>query len=68
MGNIKIKSHFTDWHTVTREQAKEYAIFLLDNITTMPRGELEKYIEQNKIKGITIKELLEEIRNGKIFN
>lgn len=60
MQEIKIKSHFTDWHTVTREQAKKYAIFLLSNITTMAGEELEKYIEKNKIKGITVKKLLED--------
>lgn len=60
MQEIKIKSHFTDWHTVTKEQAKRYAIFLLKNITTMTGKELEKYIEKNKIKGMTLKELLED--------
>ena len=60
MGKIEIKSLFTDWHEVSREQAKDYVRFLLSNITTKGNEELEQYIEKNKLRGITIKELFEE--------
>lgn len=58
MQKIQIKSHFTDWHTVTRRQAQKYARFLLENITTMEGDKITRYIEKNKIKGIKLKELL----------
>lgn len=58
MQKIQIKSHFTDWHTVTKKQAKKYARFLLENITTMEGEKLTRYIEKNKIRGIKLKELL----------
>ena len=58
MSKIEIKSHFMDWHTVTKEQAKKYAKFLLENITTMKGEKLERYIEKYKIRGIKLKELL----------
>ena len=58
MSKIEIKSHFTDWHEVTKEQAKKYAKFLLENITTLEGENLTRYIEKNKIHGIKLKELL----------
>lgn len=58
MQKIEIKSHFTDWHTVTKKQAQKYAKFLLENITSMRGEKLERYIEKNKIRGIKLKELL----------
>lgn len=61
MKKIEIKGLFTDWHEVSKQQAKEYVRFLLKNITTMEGKELENYIEQNKLRGITIKELFEEV-------
>lgn len=60
MEKIEIKSLFTDWHEVSREQAKDYVKFLLSNITTKKNKELVQYIESNKLRGITIKELFEE--------
>lgn len=58
MQKIQIKSHFTDWHTVTKKQAQKYVRFLLENITTMEGEKLTRYIEKNKIRGIKLKELL----------
>lgn len=59
MKKIEIKSSFTNWHEVSRKQAKEYIKFLLENITTMEGKKLIEYIEINKLKGITVNELLE---------
>lgn len=58
MEKIEIKSFFTDWHEVSREQAKEYIKFLLENITTMRGEKLIQYIEGNKIRGIRVNKLL----------
>ena len=60
MQKIQIKSIFTDWHEVSKKQAKKYVKFLLTHITTKENEELIKYIEENKIRGITINELFEE--------
>lgn len=61
MEKIEIKSLFTDWHEVSREQAKDYVKFLLGNITTKKNKELIQYIESQKLRGITIKELFKEV-------
>ena len=61
MEKIEIKSIYTDWHEVSREQAKDYVKFLLSNITTKKNKELVQYIESNKLRGITVKELFEEV-------
>lgn len=61
MEKIEIKSLFTDWHEVSKQQAKDYVKFLLSNITTKKNKELIQYIESQKLRGITIKELFKEV-------
>lgn len=66
---IEIKSIFSDWKEVSKEQAKEYVEYILssgitcygikkceNNDTALLK--LHKYIEKTKLRGITIKELL----------
>ena len=60
---IEIRTNFKDWHEVDRETAKKYAKDLLHMITAIPSKEIIPYIEQNKIRGITVKELLTEHKN-----
>lgn len=58
MRRIQIKSHFTNWHYVTEEQAKKYVMFLLKNITAMSDQKKIDYINSNRLKNVTIEELL----------
>lgn len=55
---VEIKSLFTDWHTVTKEQAKKYIQFVYNNITAMNEKQKIEYIEQKRLRGITYKELM----------
>ena len=56
---IEIRSFFTDWHEVDEKTAKQYVRTLLKGITALSMKERIKYIEENRLRGITIKELLE---------
>lgn len=58
MKKIEIKSLFCDWHYVNKTQAKEYVYYLLENITNIKGQELINYIENNKLRNITVNELL----------
>lgn len=53
--NIQIKSFFGDWQKVDKEKAKNFIKHLLDKATISGSY---NYIEENFLKGITIKELL----------
>lgn len=57
---IMIKPFFGDWKEATKEQAKEYVMFTIENATAINKDKINKYINTNKIKGITVEELLEE--------
>lgn len=57
---IEIKSLFTDWHEVDEKTAKQYIRALIKGITIMTKDQKIKYIEANRLRGITVKELLEE--------
>lgn len=56
---IMIKPIYGDWTEVTREQAKDFVLFLFKNMNGVAPEKQEDYINKNKIKGITVKELLE---------
>lgn len=56
---IEIKSLFYGWKEVDKETAKNFTKGLLNGITTMALDEKIKYIENNRLRGITVKELLE---------
>lgn len=58
LSNIFIKAIYGDWREVTKEQAKEFVDFLLRHCQAVHPNELPKYINENKIKGITVEELL----------
>lgn len=58
--NIFIKPIFGGWREVTKEQAKDFVEFLLRNCQAVRPNEIPKYINENKIKGITVEELLKE--------
>lgn len=56
---IEIKGLFYGWKEVDKETAKKFVEGLLNGITTMALDEKIKYIENNRLRGITVKELLE---------
>lgn len=58
---IEIKTSITGWHNVTKEIAQDFVKFLMKRITTMQDKELIDYINSNKLKGITVQELLKGI-------
>lgn len=68
---IEIKSIYSDWREVSKEQAREFIKYLLasdmtcydiekceSNDTAIPK--LYKYIERTYLKGITVEELLKQ--------
>lgn len=54
---IEIKSLFTDWHEVSKEQAKRYVSHLFRNLPMIPQGKKTEWIEKNRLRGITVNEL-----------
>ena len=57
---IEIKSIFTNWHKVDKKTAKRYVKNILHGATAMPFEKRIEYIEEKKLKGISVKELLAE--------
>ena len=53
---IKIKFLFSDWHEVSKEQAKEFVKTILNSITMS--GEKIKYINEQYLMGSTVEELI----------
>lgn len=57
---ILIKTHFTNWHKVSKEQAKEYIRFMHKRIVAIKESDKADYINQKYLQGITVQELLYE--------
>ena len=55
---IQIKPVISDWKKVDRQQAKKFVEFLINNITAMKSNDAIKYINEERIRGITVEELL----------
>lgn len=57
--SIEVKSLFTGWHTVTDEQARRFVLHIMNNSTALknPVG----YIEQNRLRGCTVAQLLKGV-------
>lgn len=62
MDNIQIKSLFSDWHPVSREQARRYVKRFMLTAVAMHGKQLIDYIEQNRLRGCTVAELMKEIK------
>ena len=62
---IEIKPIFNGWRETDKETARNFVLFLLNNITNIAYKERIDYINKNKIRGITVQELCteEELRN-----
>ena len=62
MKNILIRTHFTNWHKVTKQQAIDFVRFMLDKMTTTNKVE---QINSKYLKGTTVQELLKMQRTHK---
>lgn len=56
------------WHKVNKEQAIRFVNHLLKGITTMNGSEKIKYINEERIKGVTVKDLMDRERYEKYQN
>ena len=54
---IKVKSLFSGWNEVNKEQAKRFVLHLKNGITTMTDSKKIEYIN-TKLQGITVQELI----------
>lgn len=65
---IEIKTALKDFHEVTVIQARHYVKYLLREGLPKIRGTADKiaYIEANRLRGITVEELLGKEQGGKI--
>jgi hypothetical protein len=59
---IEIKTALTDFHEVNRERARHYVKYLIREGLPKIRGTEDKikYIEANRLRGITVEELLDD--------
>ena len=55
---IEIKTFFTDWHEVSREKAEEFIKLVISGAQALPHVEKIKFIEEKRLRGITVEELL----------
>lgn len=56
--NIEVKTIFSGWHKVSYEQAKGFIENLISGIATKSGQEKINYINEEKLKGITVNEVL----------
>ena len=57
---IQIKSHFGDWKTVSKEQAKDFVKTMMKGMNAVPEAKKAEIIEEKHLRGITVKELLKD--------
>lgn len=57
---IEIRGFFTDWHEVDEEKAREYISKIMKMMIAMNKSEQIAFIEQKRLRGITVKELLSD--------
>lgn len=60
MDSIQIKSHFGDWKTVSKEQAKDFVKTIMKGMNAVPEAKKAEIIEEKHLHGITVKELLKD--------
>ena len=54
---IEVKATFSGWHKVTRDEAKRFVKHLKKGIMAIHPDKINQYINDNKLKGITVEEL-----------
>ena len=57
---IEIRGFFTDWHEVDEKKAREYISKIMKMMIAMNKSEQIAFIEQKRLRGITVKELLSD--------
>lgn len=55
---IKVKFLFSDWHEVSKEQAKEFVKTILSGMTMNGKERKIKYINEHYLRGSTVEELI----------
>ena len=60
MGKIYIKGVFHGWMEVTPKQATSYIDLIRAGITGIKDEDKNEYINRNRLKGITVEELLND--------
>lgn len=58
MNKIYWKAIISGWHEVSKEQAIKLVRNFKENSNAIPRDKKDEYINQNKLKGITVEELM----------
>lgn len=58
--NILVKPIFGGWKEVSKEQAKAFVLNIINHANAIKQTEVNEYINKNKLKGITLEELLKE--------
>ena len=56
---IEIRGFFTDWHEVSKEQAREYVSKMMMMMTAIKESEQIAFVEEKMLRGITVKELFD---------
>lgn len=60
MNRIEFKTFFNGWKEVSKEQAKELVLHIIRHASAIKPSEINDYINKNKLRGITVEELLKE--------
>lgn len=55
---IEVKPIYGGWKEVTEEQAKEFVLHIIKNQNAIKPSKINEYINKNKLRGITVEELL----------
>lgn len=58
--NILVNPIYGGWREVTKEQAKEFVLHIIKHASAIKPSEINNYINKNKLRGITVEELLKE--------
>jgi hypothetical protein len=57
---IEIKPIFGGWREVDKNKAKDFVTFLIQNCQAVHPKHINEYINSNKLRGITVEELLKD--------
>ena len=54
---IEIKTRFSEWKVVDAETALRFITAVREGLTNIPEGDKDKYINENRLRGVTVEEL-----------
>lgn len=57
---IEIRHFFTEWHEVSREKARKFISCIIPQMVALPHSEKIKFIENKRLRGITVAELFKQ--------